>query len=288
MKYKWINKITVIAMILSVMMLWTMTSRAAENVPEMDHSNMEHSSPGDAGAVIVPADARDPHAYSSGYAISSATPHNMGDQTYMAGLMINRLEAVRAHHNTFNLVDLQGWVGKDYDRLLFKVETEIDSGKLHNARTELLWGHATAPFWNTQLGMRHDSGEEPDQNWLALGVQGLAPYWFEVDATFYAGDQGRTAARVEAEYELLITQKLVLQPSIEVNIYGKSDPIREIGSGLSDAQVGLRLRYEFTRQFAPYIGLEWAGKVGKTADFARSVGEKTSETRLVAGVRFWF
>ena len=288
MKYKWINKITVIAMILSVMMLWTMTSRAAENVPEMDHSNMEHSSPGDAGAVIVPADARDPHAYSSGYAISSATPHNMGDQTYMAGLMINRLEAVRAHHNTFNLVDLQGWVGKDYDRLLFKVETEIDSGKLHNARTELLWGHATAPFWNTQLGMRHDSGEEPDQNWLALGVQGLAPYWFEVDATFYAGDQGRTAARVEAEYEMLITQKLILQPRMEANFNGKQDATRGLGTGLTALSAGVRLRYEIQREFAPYAGVEWGGMFGKTAEYARTSGAPTSITSLVAGVRLWF
>ena len=307
MRHERMNKNAVIAIAWSAMMVWPMAASAAENMPDMpgmDHSSMNqeeatpamsgdmsgmnHLGHGDMGAAAAPADPRDPHAYSGGYDFGPIAPPKMADQAYMGGLMVNQLEAVRSRHNTFNMIDLQGWFGKDYDRLVVKAEGEVDDGKLHEARTELLWSHAVAAYWNGQIGVRHDSGMEPDQDWLALSVQGLAPYWFEVDVAFYMGEQGRTAARVAAEYELLITQKLVLQPSIEVNIYGKSDPIREIGSGLSDAQVGLRLRYEFTRQFAPYIGLEWAGKVGKTADFGRSVGGKTSEMRRVAGVRFWF
>ncbi|MBE0612733.1 MAG: copper resistance protein B, partial [Burkholderiales bacterium] len=127
-----------------------------------------------------------------------------------------------------------------------------------------------------------------ERKWLALGVQGLAPYWFEVDAAAYVGEEGRTALRLGGEYEILLTQKLILQPRVEVNFYGKSDAARDIGSGLSSAAAGLRLRYEINRQLAPYFGVERSNKLGKTADLARAAGELTGETRWVAGVRFWY
>ncbi len=152
----------------------------------------------------------------------------------------------------------------------------------------VLWGHAIASYWDTQLGVRFDSGEGPNRTWAAFGVQGLAPYWFELDATAYVGNEGRTALRLSAEYELLLTQRLVLQPRIEVNAYGKDDVARGIGSGISDAVAGLRLRYEISRQFAPYVGVEWAGKYGRTADLAKDEGARTSDTLWVAGLRFWF
>ena len=136
--------------------------------------------------------------------------------------------------------------------------------------------------------MRYDSGVGPDRKWLAFGVQGLAPYWFEVDATVYAGEQGRSAFRLEAEYELLLTQKLILQPRIETNFYGRRDAARELGSGLSDLAAGVRLRYEIRRELAPYVGIERSGKFGETADFARAAGHDSQETRVVAGLRFWF
>ncbi|HHL45820.1 MAG TPA: copper resistance protein B, partial [Gammaproteobacteria bacterium] len=131
-------------------------------------------------------------------------------------------------------------------------------------------------------------GEAPDQGWLAFGVQGLAPYWFELDLTGYVGEEGRSAFSVEAEYELLITQRLILQPRLEADIYGKDDRERGIGSGLSTASAGIRLRYEIRREFAPYVGVEWAGSYGGTADYARAAGQSTDESRMVAGVRFWF
>ena len=136
--------------------------------------------------------------------------------------------------------------------------------------------------------MRHDNGSGPDRNWLAFGVQGLAPYWFNVDATGYLGDQGRSALRLSASYELLLTQRVVLQPQLELNAYGKDDPARGIGSGLSDATAGLRLRYDISRQFSPYIGVEWSGRFGRTGDFAQASGERRDTTDLVAGVHFWF
>jgi copper resistance protein B len=171
---------------------------------------------------------------------------------------------------------------------VIKAEGDVASGRLQEARTEALWSHAVASFWDAQLGLRHDSGTSPERSWIAFGIQGLAPYWFELDAAAYVGDGGRTALRLSAEYELLITQKLILQPQVEVNLYGKSDPARDIGKGLSDLTAGLRLRYEFNRQFAPYIGVAWADRFGETADLARAAGEPKHNTRYVAGVRFWF
>lgn len=264
-------------------------SGSGEEIQGMEHSEMNMQ------GGSAPADARDPHIYSGGYTLESgpyARPGpralRMADEHNFGALLVDRLERGYANHGNSTMYDAQAWFGRDYDRLIVKAEGDVASGKLQEARTELLWGHAIAPFWDTQLGARYDSGTGPDRSWLAFGVQGLVPYWFEVDAAAYVGDQGRTALRLGAEYELLLTQRLVLQPRIELNAYGKSDEARHIGSGLSEAQTGIRLRYEFTRQFAPYIGIERTSKFGQTADLARAEGEKTGVTRWVAGVRFWF
>jgi len=268
---------------------------------DQDMSSMDHGSGGmNHGGMsmqegAVPAGPRDPHANSGGYTLDSgpyALPGprqlRLADEHNFGALLVNRLERAYTRDNNATAYDVQAWFGRDYDRLVIKAEGDVAKGKLQDARTELLWNHAIASFWDTQLGVRQDGGIGPKRGWLALGVQGLAPYWFAMEATAYAGDNGKTALRLSAEYELLLTQKLILQPRIEINLYGKTDPARDIGSGLSDALTGLRLRYEFTRQFAPYAGIEWAGKFGETANLARAAGEKISETRWVAGVRFWF
>lgn len=260
---------------------------SSSDMSGMDQSGSRNAQPMSMQGGAAPADARDPHAYSGGYDFGSIPPPVMADEGYMGGLMVSQFENVISRDNSSHAYDIQGWFGKDYDRLVLKAEGESDDGKLLKARTELLWQHALATFWNSQLGMRYDSSLAPDRQWLALGVQGLAPYWFEVDATAYIGEQGRSALRIGAEYELLITQKLVLQPSVEINVY-KSDPARDIGSGVSDAATGLRLRYEFTRQIAPYAGVEWVNKFGATANLANAAGDKTHETRWVAGLRFWY
>jgi copper resistance protein B len=252
------------------------------DMPGMDHGSMSMKGGG------APADARDPHAYSDGYNFDQMRPHEMADEVYMGGLLVDRLERAHSRDNSFNAYDLQSWLGKDYNKLVLKAEGEGEGGKLQEARTELLWGHAQTTYWDTQLGLRYDSGIAPDRRWLALGVQGLAPYWFEVDAAAYIGEQGRTALRLSAEYELLLTQKLILQPRIEADFYGQQDTARELGSGLSSLITGVRLRYEIRREFAPYVGVEWGGKFGGTADYARAAGMRTKETRVVAGVRFWY
>jgi copper resistance protein B len=137
-------------------------------------------------------------------------------------------------------------------------------------------------------GVRQDFEPGPSRTWAAVGVQGLAPYWFEVELTGYVGASGRTHLRGEVEYELLLTNRLVLQPLLEVELYTKSDPERGIGAGLSTTDVGLRLRYEFKREFAPYIGVTWNNKWGQTGDFAEAAGEDTGGARFVTGLRLWF
>ncbi|MEK6814974.1 MAG: copper resistance protein B [Nitrospirota bacterium] len=274
---------------------------------QMDHGKMDHGSAppptaaaeGDTGKAAsmdhgsmqggsAPPDARDPHAYSGGYTLDPARPLRLADEHNFGSLLADQFEVARARDNTSAAYELQAWYGRTYDRAVLKAEGEVDGGKFEEARTELLWGHAVAPFWDAQLGVRYDSGVGPNRRWLAFGIQGLAPYWFEVDAAIYIGDEGRTALRLDAEYELLLTQKLILQPKIETDFYGKRDAERGLGSGLAKLTAAVRLRYEIRREFAPYVGIERARKFGATAGYARAAGKDTEETRLVAGVRFWF
>jgi copper resistance protein B len=268
----------------------------SDAMPSMDHSMMNHDSMQGQGGP-APVDARDPHAYSGGYTLETgpyALPGTrqlrMADEHNFGSILFNRLERGYGRNNSSSTIyDTQLWFGRDYDRLVIKAEGDMDRGKVQEARTEVLWGHAVAPFWDAQAGLRYDSGGiEPERKWLTLGVQGISPYWFEVDAAAYVGESGRTALRLGAEYEILFTQKLILQPRVEVNFYSQDDTAREIGSGLANGTAGLRLRYEINRQFAPYVGVEGSGKFGKTADLARNSGANTSDTRWVAGVRFWY
>lgn len=255
----------------------------------MDHGSMQPQ------ANSAPADARDPHAYSDGttldtgaYALAGSRQLKLADEHNFASLLVNRLERAHGSDSNSTVYDAQAWFGRDYDRLVLKAEGDVAKGKLQDTRTELLWGHAIAPFWDTQLGLRYDGGAGPGRTWLAMGVEGLTPYWFDASATAYVGNNGRTALRLGAEYEILLTQKLFLQPSLEINMYGKRDAARDIGSGFSSGVAGLRLRYEINRQIAPYIGVERSSKFGETADLERAAGERSAETRWVAGVRFWF
>lgn len=263
----------------------------SEQPMEMDHGEGMSMDMGSMQGGSAPADARDPHAYAGGYTIDDSVDIPrlvLADEYNFGSLLFDRLETAPNSDETSIAYDLQAWYGRDYDRLVFKAEGEIEGGELEDSSIELLWGHAVTTFWDVQLGLRYDSGEDPGRGWLALGIQGLAPYWFEVDSTFYIGDEGRSALSFEAEYELLLTQKLVLQPSIEASFYGKSDSSRAQGAGLNDMTVGLRLRYEIQREFAPYIGVEWASKFGGSARFAQAAGLSRNDNAFVAGVRFWF
>lgn len=184
--------------------------------------------------------------------------------------------------------DGQGWLGKDLRKLWFKTQGERVGGRTEDAELQFLYSKAIARYWDFQIGVRHDFEPSPSRTWAAIGVQGLAPYFFETDIAFFIGESGRTALRIESVYELLITQRLILSPEIEINFFGKNDANVGVGSGLSDAEIGLRLRYEIRREFAPYIGVNWSKTFGNTADFARLNGEDISDVQLVIGLRAWF
>lgn len=184
-------------------------------------------------------------------------------------------------------LDSRGWIGWDRDRLWFRAEGESNHGRVGEAEAHALYGRQFSRWWDVVAGVRQDFRPGPVRTWAAFGVQGLAPYWFDVNATAYVGASGRTHARFEVEYELLLTNRLILQPLAEAEIFGKSDPERGIGAGLSTTDAGFRLRYEWRREFAPYAGVTWVRKWGGTADFARRAGDTRASARFVTGLRLW-
>jgi len=184
--------------------------------------------------------------------------------------------------------DVQAYYGSDTQKLWLKTEGEYSEGATEHAEIQALYSHAISPFFDLQFGVRHDVRPQPSRDWLALGMQGLAPYFIETDATLFVGAEGRSALRLKAEYDLLITQKLILAPELEINVYRENDADTGIGRGLSDTEFGLRLRYELLREFAPYIGVSWTHQYGDTAEFTRRAGGDTSAMQWVAGIRMWF
>lgn len=211
-----------------------------------------------------------------------------GDDPVLVKLMLDQLETRDSGRGSDGSWDAQAWIGKDLTKLWVKTEGERKSGKTEAAEMQFLFSKAVASYWDFQIGVRQDSKPSPDRTWAAIGFQGLAPYFFEIDTALFIGESGRTALRLEAEYQLLFTQRLILTPEIETNFFGQNDPQIGIGSGLSDVEAGLRLRYEIRREFAPYIGIIWSRVFGNTADFARAAGQSTSDMQLTIGLRAWF
>jgi copper resistance protein B len=213
---------------------------------------------------------------------------DMHDDSVLGMFKLDELERTKADDGYGTAWSGEGWVGNDRDKLWVRSEGERDRDGTRDASLELLWDRAFAPFWDWQLGVRQDFGAGPSRQWAAFGVQGLAPYWFELQATAYVGADGRTAARVEATYELLFTQKLILTPKVELNLYGKNDPDRDIGAGVSDIETGLRLRYEINRHVAPYIGVTWKKPFANTARYERTEANSAGGVEWLAGIRIWF
>lgn len=208
-------------------------------------------------------------------------------------LLIDQLE-YRANdgEDTFNW-DALSWVGGDYERLWIKTEGDVglDTGD-GEAELQLLYGKLIAPFWDLQAGIRYDqvysSDGGPGRASGVIGIQGLAPYIFEVDTALFVSQDGDVSLRFGAEYQLLLTQRLILQPEFETNIAIQQVEEFGVGSGLNDIELGLRLRYEISRQFAPYVGVNWTQKFGDTADLAEEEGESTDNFALVGGLRLLF
>ena len=210
------------------------------------------------------------------------------DDPLLTKVMINQFEKRFTDGEDPWVLEADAWIGKDLNKAWFKFDAEQVDGELEEFEVQALYSRAIDPYWDFQVGWKHNSKPKPDSDWLALGFKGLAPYWFEVDAAAFIGESGQVNLSLAAEYELMLTQQWVLSPEAEVNFYTKDDNAREIGSGLSDTQLGLRLRYEIKREFAPYVGVNWTRKYGGTADHARDEGEDTNDVQLVAGIRAWF
>jgi copper resistance protein B len=236
----------------------------------------------------APADARDPHEYSGGadFTRGAERPELM-DHHRFRSLRLDHLEAADVDGETVVPFDLEAWLGTTYDRAVLKSEGELASGDLEDARTELHWAHAIAPYWDSELGVRYDSGAGPNRTWLAAGIAGLAPYRFDLELTAYVGESSRTALRFDVSYDMLMTQRLILEPRLEANFYGQDDVERGLGTGLSDTVLALRLRYEIRRELAPYIGVEWLEEHGGTEELTLAAGGDPGDARFVLGLRFW-
>ncbi len=212
----------------------------------------------------------------------------MEDDPLLAKVMIDQLEYQFKDGNNPLAWDGQLWIGKDLNKLWIKSEGSFLDDQVDETELQVLYSRAVATYWDIQAGWRGDLEPTPRRNWLALELNGLAPYFFEVEASLFVGENSRTAARLKVEYELLFTQKLILTPEVEVNLYGRDDPAAGIGSGFSDIEAGLRLRYEIRREFAPYVGVNWHHLFADTADYARQDGEDTDTVRFLVGIRTWF
>jgi copper resistance protein B len=263
---------------------------------------MGHCKPATPTPAVEPPKASPPATASSG-------PEHAADAIWNPDDMARVRRAVYAEHGTFTgskvLLDRleyrvrdgrdgyafegEAWFGGDYDRLWLKGGGEGDFGEpVESVELQALYSRALDPWFNLQAGIRQDLGHGPDRTHLVVGIQGLAPYWFEIDAAAFLSTKGELTARIEAEYDQRLTNRLILQPRLELDLAAQD--VREfgIGAGLSSVEAGLRLRYEIVPEFAPYIGVEWERALDRSANFARAAGEGTGGWALVGGVRVWF
>jgi copper resistance protein B len=269
-------------------------------VAQMDHSQMDHSmhrEVPEAGHVMgseLPPPPPSDHAADRIYDPAEMATARQMLAKEAGGMSASMIIVERAEYQMRNGSDgyrweAEGWFGGDIDRFAFKTEGEGNFGNApEQAELQALYSHALDPWFNLQLGLRHDIRPDPSRTYAVLGVEGLAPYWFEVGGALFLSDKGDMLARAQMHYDQRITQELILQPSAELNFAAQNVPENGVGSGLSNLELGLRLRYEIIPEFAPYVGLSYERKTGDSANYARAAGEDVSSTSFVAGVRFWF
>ncbi|MCD7098429.1 copper resistance protein B [Stenotrophomonas sp. MMGLT7] len=270
----------------------TMPTAPAQADCPREHAAMGHCTPGPA-APPAPSEPREPIPALTDADRAAAFPvlnsaHMSHGSSINSLVLLDRLETWDADPGSGQAWEASAWIGGDIDRLWLRSEGERERGRTGAADLEVLYGRSVSAWWDVVAGVRHDFRPGDSRGWAAFGVQGLAPYKFEVSATAYLGESGQAAARVEVEYELLLTNRLILQPRLEASASARDEPRYGNGSGLNSAEAGLRLRYEFSRRFAPYLGVVHERRYGRTADYRRAEGEDPRDTRLVAGVRIWF
>lgn len=263
----------------------------------MDHSDMGHAphaeavtqTPASRGTGALPhTPIPEPTAEEIAAAFAPLQNHAMHAPGINHYVLLDRLEAFDTTRGSGQDWEARAWIGGDIDRLWLRSEGERQDGRTQAASVEAFYGHAISPWWDLLVGARQDIGAGEQRSWAAFGVQGLAPYKFETEATLYVGSGSRAALRLEGEYEVLLTNRLILQPRVEADIALTDDERRGVGSGLEQVEVGLRLRYEITRRFAPYIGWVHRRSFGDTARRAAIDDEPARDSRFVAGLRIWF
>lgn len=205
-------------------------------------------------------------------------------------VMLNQNELRAGNGNTTYRWEGDAWYGDNLNRAMLRTEGNwnVNTEKFEEAETQALYSRAITRYFDLQTGLRYDFEPSPSRGWLTFGVEGLAPMYWEIGAFVFISDGGHAASRIEGYNNLYLTQRLILQPQFEVNLYSKDDTNRGIGYGLSDLDIGLRVRYEIRREFAPYIGITYERKYGRTADFARRDGDSVDDLRLTGGIRVWF
>ncbi|HST45821.1 MAG TPA: copper resistance protein B [Luteimonas sp.] len=266
--------------------------------PATDHAGPNHHHPipaHGAAALREPqagADPREPipplTPADRAAAFPDLAPHAMHGTRAQWFVLVDRLEAWDTHGATDAVAEGTSWVGGDLDRLWVRSAIGVHDGRVEWTEIEALYGRAIAPWWDAVAGLRHDFGEDPSRTFAAVGLVGLAPYLYEIEATAYVGTSGQTGLGLEAERETLISNRLILQTSVEAELWGKDDAERGTGSGLSTIEAGVRLRYEFTRRFAPYLGIVRERAHGGTAELRRARDETIDDVRVVVGFRTWF
>jgi copper resistance protein B len=276
------------------------TDHSQMNHGQMDHGSMDHGQMNHGQMDHGENDQAQPSGYGSRTPIPVPTeadraaafpqlpPHHMHTGSLNSLFLMDKLEYQDADDASVLSWDASGWIGRDINRFWFRSEGERANGKTEEAEVQALYGRAVSPWWELVAGVRQDFKPGSPQTWAAFGVQGMPLYGLETEATAFFGENGQSALRLEGDYDILLTNRLILQPTAEVNFYGRNDHERGVGSGLGNTEVGLRLRYEIVREFAPYIGVTWNRNYGNTADFAHEEGDDNDEARFVAGIRFWF
>lgn len=272
---------------------------SAEQPAQMDHGSMDM---GAMGAMAAPIpEAPPPPAAGSGPARAADAiwgadamrasreklRREQGGQLFF-GVFVDRFEYRIRDDRDGYLWDIDSWYGGDVNRIWVESEGEGSFGEdVDSAELQVLYGRAIGPWFDFQAGVRQDL-TGPARTYLDIGLQGLAPYLFEVEADAFVSNKGDLTARAEVELDQRITQRLILQPRGEVSLAAQDVPELEIGAGIDTVELGLRLRYEFAREFAPYVGVEQEWKIGDSADFARASGNDPSVTNFVLGLRVWF
>lgn len=267
--------------------------------PESAMNGMDHGAMPGMGAMSAevgnepPPEAPTDHAAEQIYSASQmarsrAQLRKEHGGSVVSKVMLNYAEASFGESETGYRWDGEAWIGGDLNRLVIKSEGRGDESTVGDAEVQALYSRAIGPYFDVQAGVRYDVEPSPIRTYAVVGFEGVAPYWFDTDGAIFISNKGDISARLSGSYDSRLTQRLILQPRAELNFAATRVPERGIGSGVTDIDIGLRLRYEIRRQFAPYFGASYERKFGDTADYARADGRDVSSTRVVLGVRAWF